>query len=192
MAITTQVMLLIDTQGKHYWTHELVFLNMFYDEDDYTDPTIDRIQNLFTLEEVIDKINSTIENYYGIDDGNQLDKYDQMLWNDKSCILAPNVNKSDFKEGDPCPIQIDINYITSMEDSDRKYQYSLTEDDRWIFTDDAVDDGTLKAFLNNITSFTLSFDIVSDYDNYQDYGTSCFYWQIKAFYGFENRNLIQY
>ena len=63
-------MFLVTSQGKHYWTHELVFLNMFYDESDYTDNTINRIKHFYDLHELVEHINMTIENYYSINNGN--------------------------------------------------------------------------------------------------------------------------
>jgi hypothetical protein len=61
MSVTAQVLFLVSSQGKHFWTHELVFLNMFYNEDDYTDNSINRIQNFFNLDEMVSHIDNTIE-----------------------------------------------------------------------------------------------------------------------------------
>ena len=69
-SVTAQVMFLITSQGKHYWTHQLVFLNMFYEESDYTENTINRVKHFYDLNEMVEHINETIDNYYSIDDGN--------------------------------------------------------------------------------------------------------------------------
>ena len=43
---------------------------MFYEESDYTENTINRVKHFYDLNEMVEHINETIDNYYSIDDGN--------------------------------------------------------------------------------------------------------------------------
>lgn len=52
-----------------------MFLNKFYNEDDYTDNTIDRVIHLFDLKELVDKVSSSVGNYYSLNGDDELDNY---------------------------------------------------------------------------------------------------------------------
>ncbi len=81
---------------------------MFYNEDDYTDNSIDRIIHLFDLNELVEKVSASVSNYYDLDNGDQLDIYDQLKQNDIRCIVS-----TDPTNTSPCPVQMDISYISS-------------------------------------------------------------------------------
>jgi hypothetical protein len=56
IATTSQVFFLNTSEGKHYRTHSLVFYKLFFNDDSYTDLGMERFQNIFTVDDLADKI----------------------------------------------------------------------------------------------------------------------------------------
>lgn len=61
---TAQVLFLNVSEGKHFRSHELVFYNQFFKEDLYTDIGFERFQNIFTLDELVQLVNTSVTNYF--------------------------------------------------------------------------------------------------------------------------------
>ena len=115
-----------------------------------------------------------------------LDNYTPRAVTDPKCFL--NGRKPEPDET-ICPVTMEVALIhpnapfLSIDD--------LTMDDLSYFSQESLDNGTLKQFIQNVTSFTLSYNVRVDYTAYQDFEASCFDWNIKQIYDYTDRNLIK-
>ena len=61
----------------------MVFYKLFFDSDDaYTDVAIGRTKHFFSLNELSDFVNQSVNNYYLVHEGDMLDIYEQKDIND--------------------------------------------------------------------------------------------------------------
>lgn len=75
---------------------------------------------------------------------------------DESCFVQDT-------ESPICPVELDVSYIKKSKDPKHKLVYALTEDDLAYFNDDDLESGELKRFIQNISIFTLNYEIKVDY-----------------------------
>lgn len=60
-------------------------------------------------------------------------------------------------------MEMDVSYIKKSKDKQYHLVYFLTNEDLAYFTDEKVKDGSLKNFVQNISYFSLSYEIKTDY-----------------------------
>lgn len=71
---------------------------------------------------------------------------------------------------------MDVNYIKKSKDKKYQLEYHLRNDSMEYFTDEMINNGELKNFIQNVSSFNLHYEIKIDYTRYEDFQTSCFIW----------------
>jgi hypothetical protein len=102
-----------------------------------------------------------------------LDNYIPRPIDDPQCNLKNYTTEKDAY----CPVVLETTLLNA------KYKYPLvdavTQDHFGIFSNDSRDDGSLKQFLNSVTSFSLTYNIRVDYNAYVNFEDSCFDWTIK-------------
>ncbi|CDW79317.1 UNKNOWN [Stylonychia lemnae] len=187
VATTLQVYFMVLSQGNHFRSHAIVFYQMLYDDDnDYQQFSYPRTKHFFNLPDLVKFIQDSVKKYYDLQNGDMLDAYVQKSKEDSTCYFKGKSNE----KSSICPIQMDVSYVKKNIDPSYQLEYFLTPNNMELFDDKYVDDGQLKAFIQTISSFTLHYEIKTDYSRYQDFQISCFNWQIQQTFSFEDRNII--
>lgn len=145
---------------------------------------MERFQNIFTIDDLADKVQDWVGNYYGIED-DMLDNYIPRGISDPSCNLKTHTNENDTY----CPVVLE----TTLMKPKKSYPLvdTLTSDYFGLFSNESRDDGSLKDYIQSISAFSLTYNVKVDYDARSDFEDSCFDWTIKQIFDFTNRNLIK-
>jgi hypothetical protein len=67
----------------------------------------------------------------------------------------------------------------------------LNDTDLHMFSEESLQNSTLQRFVQQVTTFTLSYYVRVDYSAYMDFEASCFDFEIKQIYDYTDRNLLK-
>lgn len=99
------------------------------------------MKHFFDLKSLADFINQSVTSYYNINSGDMLDQYTQRTIKDENCLGR------DRAIDGTCPVEMDVSYIKKSKDKQYHLVYFLTRTDLAYFTDEGVEDGSLKNFI---------------------------------------------
>ena len=147
---------------------ERFFYNAFLQNDNYEGIEVPRIKYVYTMEDLVNVVNSSRKSYYELDSislGNLSFNYEN---NEKNSILVV------------------IDYIDKEKNRELIDEYNMTENDAWIFNN-SINDTFRKKLINQVKSFMIDYKVIShDPYNYGDY-YECYEWDVKQIFDFERR-----
>jgi hypothetical protein len=110
-----------------------MFNQLFFDDSNgYNGVSVSRLKHFFDLPSLQAFVDTSVQTYYNITDGSQLDNYEY-------------TNKCPDQLDGVCPVQMDISYLEKPT-VDFKMSYNLTNTSLGIFDIENLKDGTLKVF----------------------------------------------
>ena len=166
--ITIQIMMINGPTTEYTKAVERFFYNAFLQNDNYEGIEVPRIKYVYTMEDLVNVVNSSRKSYYELDSislGNLSFNYEN---NEKNSILVV------------------IDYIDKEKNRELIDEYNMTENDAWIFNN-SINDTYRKKLINQVKSFMIDYKVIShDPYNYGDY-YECYEWDVKQIFDFERR-----
>jgi hypothetical protein len=147
---------------------ERFFYDAFLQNDDYSEEEVQRIKYIYTMDDLVDMVNKSRDNYY-----------------DLNSISLGNFSFN-YNENETNNILVSIDYINKENDVELMEEYNMTEEDAWIFND-TYTNLERKKIINQIKTFFIEYKVNSfEPYNFGDY-YECFQWDIKQIFDFERR-----
>lgn len=95
-----------------------------------------------------------------------LDNYSAMDISNKNCFTNNQINRSLVNES-VCPVKLEASYINSSQKFPLSEILTNNDTDRPIFSNESLNNGTLKSFIQTATSFSLTYNVRVDYNSYR-------------------------
>ena len=165
---TVQIIMVSGPTTEYTKAVERFFYDAFLQNDDYSEEEVQRIKYIYTMDDLVDMVNKSRDNYY-----------------DLNSISLGNFSFN-YNENETNKILVSIDYINKENDVELMEEYNMTEEDAWIFN------GTYtnlerKKIINQIKTFFIEYKVNSfEPYNFGDY-YECFQWDIKQIFDFERR-----
>ena len=165
---TVQIIMVSGTTTEYTKAVERFFYDAFLQNDDYSEEEVQRIKYIYTMDDLVDMVNKSRDNYY-----------------DLNSISLGNFSFN-YNENETNKILVSIDYINKENDVELMEEYNMTEEDAWIFND-TYTNLERKKIINQIKTFFIEYKVNSfEPYNFGDY-YECFQWDIKQIFDFERR-----
>ena len=165
---TVQIIMVSGPTTEYTKAVERFFYDAFLQNDDYSEEEVQRIKYIYTMDDLVDMVNKSRDNYY-----------------DLNSISLGNFSFN-YNENETNKILVSIDYINKENDVELMEEYNMTEEDAWIFND-AYTNLERKKIINQIKTFFIEYKVNSfEPYNFGDY-YECFQWDIKQIFDFERR-----
>ena len=165
---TVQIIMVSGPTTEYTKAVERFFYDAFLQNDDYSEEEVQRIKYIYTMDDLVDMVNKSRDNYY-----------------DLNSISLGNFSFN-YNENETNKILVSIDYINKENDVELMEEYNMTEEDAWIFND-TYTNLERKKIINQIKTFFIEYKVNSfEPYNFGDY-YECFQWDIKQIFDFERR-----
>ena len=165
---TVQIIMVSGPTTEYTKAVERFFYDTFLQNDDYSKEEVQRIKYIYTMDDLVDMVNKSRDNYY-----------------DLNSISLGNFSFN-YNENETNKILVSIDYINKENDVELMEEYNMTEEDAWIFND-TYTNLERKKIINQIKTFFIEYKVNSfEPYNFGDY-YECFQWDIKQIFDFERR-----
>jgi len=165
---TVQIIMVSGPTTEYTKAVERFFYDAFLQNDDYSEEEVQRIKYIYTMDDLVDMVNKSRDNYY-----------------DLNSISLGNFSFN-YNENETNNILVSIDYINKENDVELMEEYNMTEEDAWIFND-TYTNLERKKIINQIKTFFIEYKVNSfEPYNFGDY-YECFQWDIKQIFDFERR-----
>ena len=165
---TVQIIMVSGPTTEYTKAVERFFYDAFLQNDDYSKEEVQRIKYIYTMDDLVDMVNKSRDNYY-----------------DLNSISLGNFSFN-YNENETNKILVSIDYINKENDVELMEEYNMTEEDAWIFND-TYTNLERKKIINQIKTFFIEYKVNSfEPYNFGDY-YECFQWDIKQIFDFERR-----
>ena len=165
---TVQIIMVSGPTTEYTKAVERFFYDAFLQNDDYSVEEVQRIKYIYTMDDLVDMVNKSRDNYY-----------------DLNSISLGNFSFN-YNENETNKILVSIDYINKENDVELMEEYNMTEEDAWIFND-TYTNLERKKIINQIKTFFIEYKVNSfEPYNFGDY-YECFQWDIKQIFDFERR-----
>ena len=165
---TVQIIMVSGPTTEYTKAVERFFYDTFLQNDDYSEEEVQRIKYIYTMDDLVDMVNKSRDNYY-----------------DLNSISLGNFSFN-YNENETNKILVSIDYINKENDVELMEEYNMTEEDAWIFND-TYTNLERKKIINQIKTFFIEYKVNSfEPYNFGDY-YECFQWDIKQIFDFERR-----
>ena len=165
---TVQIIMVSGPTTEYTKAVERFFYDAFLQNDDYSKEEVQRIKYIYTMDDLVDMVNKSRDNYY-----------------DLNSISLGNFSFN-YNENETNNILVSIDYINKENDVELMEEYNMTEEDAWIFND-TYTNLERKKIINQIKTFFIEYKVNSfEPYNFGDY-YECFQWDIKQIFDFERR-----
>ena len=143
IVVTAQIILVIDSSGSYSRSEQAFFYRMFLnDELGLEDVDFEKVRYFFTIGEVKDFVKKSVEDYFGLEDADTLERY----------TLPTIVNETTQEEG-PAPVNLDVFFRRGhSRQNHQNLTYDIFEDNLGPF---AYSDEDFRDFVSNSTHFRL-------------------------------------
>ncbi len=183
IATTVQAIMTISERTQYTRSQERILYNMFISDSDKTDVDFARKTYLFSVSDLRDHLNNSVNNYYSFQsDSLEIVEYP----NEKSFSSFKDDNHIYHADKEQLYVNMFISYyFTKAGDSaDKQYYFRVNQTSLGPFDQD---DKELKAFLNSVKNFVLEYRFKTYVPFFFGDNFECFKWKVIQNYDFIHR-----
>jgi len=181
MVVTTQIVLVIQSSGGYSRSEEAFFFQTFLnDQAEYNGVDFEKNRNFYSINEVREFINKSIDSYFNIEEADTFEVYN-----------IPREFNDTTQQYKKSPVSLDIFYIRGhRRDQFSTISYDIDPNNLGPFDEDTTSVSDFRSLVSNSTHFRLVYTLRNTIPSVSIGSTNCFLWSIFQEFDFTLRNVL--